>query len=249
MAIRNIVSIDEDKCNGCGLCITACAEGAIELIDGKAKLVSDIYCDGLGDCLGHCPEDAITVEPREAQEFDEVATEQHLKTQAKAESVVSFVCPGAAPKTLNRPQDVTVPQTEDVASQLSQGPVQLKLVSPSAPYFAGADLLLVADCVPFAMGDFHNTLLKKHAVAIGCPKLDDVESHIEKVKAILEHNDLNSFSVVHMEVYCCSGLTAIARKAITRSGKPASFEDITIGVQGDILHRETVQVACPSSAG
>jgi Pyruvate/2-oxoacid:ferredoxin oxidoreductase delta subunit len=240
MAIRNIVSIDEDKCNGCGLCITACAEGAIQLIDGKAKLVSDIYCDGLGACLGHCPEDAITVEPREAEEFDEVATEAFLKTKAQGDA--ASVCLGAAAKTLSPPQDVTAPRTEDVASQLSQWPVQLKLVSPSAPYFAGADLLLVADCVPFAMGDFHDTLLKKHAVAIGCPKLDDVESHIEKVKAILEHNDLNSFSVVHMEVYCCSGLTAIARKAITRSGKPASFEDITIGVQGDVLHRETVQV-------
>ncbi|MCP4452260.1 MAG: hypothetical protein GY809_12425, partial [Planctomycetes bacterium] len=156
----------------------------------------------------------------------------------------SSVCPGAAPKTLSSSRDVTVPLTEDVPSQLSQWPVQLKLVSPNAPYFAGADLLLVADCVPFAMGDFHGSLLKKHAVAIGCPKLDDVEAHIEKVKAILEQNELNSFSVVHMEVYCCSGLTAIARKAITRSGKSASFEDITIGVQGDVLHRETVQVTC-----
>ncbi len=242
MAIRNIVKIDEDKCNGCGLCITSCAEGAIELIDGKAKLVSDVYCDGLGACLGHCPEDAITVEPREAEAFDEVATEAFLKTKAQGDA--SSVCPGAAPKTLSSSRDVTVPLTEDVPSQLSQWPVQLKLVSPNAPYFAGADLLLVADCVPFAMGDFHNTMLRKHAVAIGCPKLDDAEAHIEKVKGILECNDLNSVSVVHMEVYCCSGLTAIARKAITRSGKSASFEDITIGVQGDVLHRETIQVAC-----
>ena len=245
MAIRNIVKIDEDKCNGCGLCITACAEGAIELIDGKAKLVSDIYCDGLGACLGHCPEDAITVEPREADEFDEVATEQYLQAKGKPEVAVPSACPGMAAKTLT-PQAGDSPPVGDVplqpASQLSQWPVQLKLVSPDAPYFAGADLLLAADCVPFAMGNFHNTLLKEHAVAIGCPKLDDAESHIEKVQAILENNQLNSFSVVHMEVYCCSGLTAIARKAITRSGKPMAFEDITIGVNGNILQREVIQV-------
>jgi len=245
MAIRNIVMIDEDKCNGCGLCITACAEGAIELIDGKAKLVSDIYCDGLGACLGHCPEDAITVEPREAEAFDEVATEQYLKAKAKPEVDIPFACPGMAAKTLTPQAEPAAASAGDELlpppSQLAQWPVQLKLVSPSAPYFAGADLLLVADCVPFAMGDFHSTLLKGRSVAIGCPKLDDVESHIEKVQAILEGNELNSFSVVHMEVYCCSGLTAIARKAITRSGKPMTFEDITIGVHGDILQRETIQ--------
>lgn len=246
MAIRNIVSIDEEKCNGCGLCITACAEGAIELIDGKAKLVSDIYCDGLGACLGHCPEDAITVEPREAEEFDEVATEQYLKAKAKPEVSTPLACPGMAAQTLKPQSDVSAsgsgPAPSQPASQLAQWPVQLKLVSPNAPYLADADLLLVADCVPFAMGNFHNTLLKEHAVAIGCPKLDDVDSHIEKVQAILESNGLNSLSVVHMEVYCCSGLTAIARKAITRSGKPMAFEDITIGVNGNILHREVIQV-------
>lgn len=242
MAIRNIVNIDEDKCNGCGLCITACAEGAIELIDGKARLVSDMYCDGLGACLGHCPQDAITIEQREADEFDEQATEERLKSQAKASPKVDipFACPGMAAKTLEPKADVS--QAGDVSSQLLQWPVQLKLVAPTAPYFANADLLLVADCVPFAMGDFHNTLLKDHAVAVGCPKLDDVESHIDKVHAILKANQLNSLSVVHMEVYCCSGLLSIARKAILRTGKPMAFEDITIGVNGTILQRETVQV-------
>jgi Pyruvate/2-oxoacid:ferredoxin oxidoreductase delta subunit len=244
MAIRNIVKIDEDRCNGCGLCITACAEGAIELIDGKARLVSDVYCDGLGACLGHCPQDAITVEPREAEAFDEVATEQYLKAKAgsKPQADIPQACPGMATRTLHPQDDGIVSRPGDVPSQLAQWPVQLKLVSPNAPYFAGADLLLVADCVPFAMGDFHGTLLKDHAVAIGCPKLDDVESHISKVQAIMEANDLNSVSVVHMEVYCCSGLTAIARKAITRSGKTMTFKDITVGVNGEILQQETVQV-------
>jgi len=245
MAIRNIVHIDEDKCNGCGLCITSCAEGAIELIDGKAKLVKDIYCDGLGACLGHCPQEAITVEKREAEAFDEVATEAYLQTKAKDKPQVnvSLACPGMAAKTLTpKTEAANLPLAGSAPSQLSQWPVQLKLVSPNAPYFAGSDLLLVADCVPFAMGDFHNTLLKGHSVAIGCPKLDDAESHIEKVKAIIESNDLNSFSVVHMEVYCCSGLTAIARKAIIRSGKALTFEDITIGVNGEVLQRENIQM-------
>ncbi len=243
MAIRNIVHIDEDKCNGCGLCITSCAEGAIELINGKAKLVKDIYCDGLGACLGHCPEDAITVEQREAEAFDEVATEAYLKAKAKPKVDDSFACPGTAAKTLTpKTEAATQSAVASAPSQLSQWPVQLKLVSPNAPYFAGSDLLLVADCVPFAMGGFHNTLLKGRSVAIGCPKLDDVESHIEKVKAIIESNDLNSVSVVHMEVYCCSGLTAIARKAISGSGKALTFEDITIGVNGEILQRENTQV-------
>ncbi len=245
MTVRKIVEIDEDKCDGCGQCIVDCEEGALRIVDGKARIVKDIYCDGLGACLGHCPEDAITVEPREAEAFDEVATEAFLKTKAKDKPKVddSFACPGMAAKTLTpKAEAVSQPADGSTPSQLSQWPVQLKLVSPNAPYFAGSDLLLVADCVPFAMGNFHDTLLKKHAVAIGCPKLDEGEGHIEKVKAIIEGNDLNSFSVVHMEVYCCSGLTAIARKAIARSGKALAFEDITIGVNGQVLQRETIQI-------
>lgn len=240
MVMRNIVKIDEDKCNGCGQCVTACAEGAIQIIDGKAKLVSEVYCDGLGACLGTCPEDAITIEQREAEEFDEAATEAHLSEQRKAKSREMPVCPGVAVRDL-KPRARTEPSAESAPSRLSHWPVQLRLLSPAMPCFADADLLLVADCVPFAMGDFHDKLLKDNSVAVGCPKLDDVEFYIEKVAAILKANKLKSLSVVHMEVPCCSGMTHIAREAIARSEVKIPFEDITIGINGEICKTETIE--------
>ena len=243
MALRNIVKIDEEKCNGCGLCVNACAEGAIKIIDGKAKLVSEIYCDGLGACLGHCPQDAITIEKRQAEDFDEEATEAYLAKEKNAQMQTDFVCPGMAPKQLKTKvvPDETAP-TGAVPSQLGQWPVQLKLVSPHAPYFANADLLLVADCVPFAMGDFHNRFLKDHSIAVGCPKLDDVQFYIEKLAAILKTNKLNSMTVIHMEVPCCSGLTHIAREAIAKSNVEIAFEDVTIDLQGNVGRTETIKI-------
>ncbi len=243
MAVRNIVKIDEDKCTGCGLCATACAEGAIQIIDGKARLVSEVYCDGLGACLGHCPEGAITVERREAAEFDEEATKAHLAHQAKS-AAPAFACPGLATLDLgDRKQPANDPDTGVVPSQLSHWPVQLKLVSPTAPYFADADLLLVADCVPFAMGDFHRRFLKDHSVAVGCPKLDDAEFYVEKLADILRHNTVRSLTVVHMEVPCCSGLIRIAREAIACSGRALEFEDVTISLRGDVMQNQTVKTA------
>jgi len=240
MVLRNIVKIDEEKCNGCGLCVTACAEGAIEIIDGKAKLVSEIYCDGLGACLGHCPEDAITVEQREAEEFDEKATEAHLAGQKKPKADIQFQCPGMAAQQM-RPKASAAPSAAaEVPSQLGQWPVQLKLVSPHAPYFADSDLLLVADCVPFTMGDFHSRLLKGHSIAVGCPKLDNVDFYIEKLAAILQANKLKSLTVVHMEVPCCSGLLYVARQAIAKNGIEMSFEDVTIDLQGNVSRTQTV---------
>jgi len=240
MVLRNIVKIDEEKCNGCGLCVNACAEGAIEIIDGKAKLVSEIYCDGLGACLGHCPEDAITVEQREADEFDEKATEAHLAGQQKPKAEIQFQCPGMAAQQMRPKASAAESATAEVPSQLGQWPVQLKLVSPHAPYFADADMLLVADCVPFAMGDFHDRLLKGHSIAVGCPKLDNVEFYVEKLAAILHANKLKSLTVVHMEVPCCSGLTYIARQAIAKNGVEMSFEDVTIDLQGNVSRTQTV---------
>ncbi len=240
MVMRNIVRIDEEKCNGCGQCVDACAEGAIEIIDGKAKLVSEIYCDGLGACLGHCPEDAITVEQREADNFDEQATEAHLAEKKSPQQQSDFVCPGMMAKELRKEGDNDESIAGDVSSQLSQWPVQLKLVSPRAPYLANADLLLVADCVPFAMGDFHDKFLKNHSIAIGCPKLDDSRFYIEKLAEIIKMNELNSLTVIHMEVPCCSGLTYIAKEAIAHSGAKMSFEDITIGLQGNVLKTESI---------
>jgi Pyruvate/2-oxoacid:ferredoxin oxidoreductase delta subunit len=230
MTVRDVVKIDETKCTGCGLCATACAEGAIRIINGKARLISDTYCDGLGACLGHCPEGAITIEPRDAAEFDEQAVKAHLTQQSQP----LFVCPGMASQQWARAE----PRDDNAAgipSDLSHWPVQLRLVSPTAPYFADADLLLVADCVPFAMGDFHRRFLRDHSVAVGCPKLDDVQSHVDKLTAILQANNLRSFTVVHMEVPCCSGLTRIAREAIARSGRSIGFEDVAVSVRGEVI--------------
>jgi Fe-S-cluster-containing hydrogenase component 2 len=241
MAVRNIVKIDEAKCTGCGLCAQACAEGAIRIIDGKARLVSDSYCDGLGACLGHCPEGAITVESREAAEFDEEAVKRHLAQPPS--SPPPFVCPGLAAQPLRASEPADSRRAGDVSSQLRQWPVQLKLVPPAAPHFANADLLLVADCVPFAMGDFHQRFLRGHSLAVGCPKLDDAAFYVEKLAQILQANDLRSLTVVHMEVPCCSGLIWVAREAMARSGKRMNFQDVTVSLHGGVLRREVVKVS------
>lgn len=232
MAIRNIVKIDEEKCSGCGKCVTACAEGAIQLINGKAKLVSETYCDGLGACLGHCPTDAITIEQRECQDFSEDAVKKHLASQTKPQAAHQhgFVCPGTMAKQFAKK---TAAQG-DTTSQLTHWPVQLSLISPNAPFLQDADLLLTADCVPFAMGDFHSKLLKDHKVIIACPKLDDVEPYIEKLTHIIKAANIRSLTVVHMEVPCCFGLVRIVQQAIANSGRDFKFNDITISLDGQI---------------
>ena len=239
MVMRNIVKIDCDRCNGCGQCVEACAEGAIQIVDGKAQLVSEAYCDGLGACIGECPEGAMTIEQREAAEFDEGATKAHLEAQKKT-GPSNFVCPGLAAQQLREKSPSATEPAGEVPSQLGHWPVQLKLLAPNAAYLANADLLLVADCVPFAMGDFHNRFLKGHAVAVGCPKLDDVEFYIDKLTAILKANKLNSLTVIHMEVPCCSGLTHIAGEAVGRAGVKMAFEDVTIDLRGGVKRTETI---------
>jgi NAD-dependent dihydropyrimidine dehydrogenase PreA subunit len=237
MTCRNIVKIDEDKCNGCGKCVNACAEGAIKLINGKAKLISETYCDGLGACLGHCPQDAITIEQRECAGFDQKAVEKHIQSEKKACQTDGPVCPGLAAKQFGP----KIAAQGDVGSQLSHWPIQLKLVSANAAFLKGADLLLAADCVPFAMGDFHGKMLKGHSLMIACPKLDDCSYYIDKLSQILKANDLKSLAVVHMEVPCCFGLTRIVQQAIANSDKPLSFEDITVGLDGQIKKRELIK--------
>jgi len=253
MVLRNIVKIDEEKCNGCGLCVSACAEGAIKLINGKARLVSESYCDGLGACIGHCPQDAITIEQRESAPFDEAATKAHLAKKRADNSKADSVCPGLAARQLRYKGTGHEQLGVQTLSRLSHWPVQLKLVSTNAPYFASADLLLVADCVPFAMGDFHSRVLKDRSIVVGCPKLDDAEFYIEKLSAILRANKPKSLTVVHMEVPCCFGLTRIAREAVARSGLNVSFEDITVGLRGNISNTQRVepgnQVASIASNG
>ena len=240
MVLRNIVKIDEEKCNGCGECVDTCAEGAIEIIDHKAKLVKEIYCDGLGACLGHCPKDAITVEQREADQFDEQATNAYLAKKKKPQPKTECNCPGMMAKELRKQGDNNDSVAGNVSSQLSQWPLQLKLVPPQAPYFANADLLLVADCVPFAMGDFHDKFLKNHSIAIGCPKLDDSQFYIEKMTEIIKTNNLKSLTVIHMEVPCCSGLTHIAKEAIAGSDTKMQFKDVTIDLRGNVIKTENI---------
>ena len=241
MTLRNIVKIDEDKCNGCGLCVKACAEGAIRLINGKAKIVSETYCDGLGACIGHCPQDAITVEQREAKPFDEVATKEHLALMKEIQQSDSFVCPGMMSLKLPDKKKDASQASADVSSQLTTWPVQLKLVSPNAPYFANAHLLLVADCVPFAMGDFHSRFLKGRSIVIGCPKLDDAHFYIDKLADILRANKIESLTVVHMVVPCCHGLTHIASQALAKAGQNMVFDDVTITLEGNIEKIEKIK--------
>lgn len=249
MALRNIVKIDEDKCTGCGLCVTACAEGAIKIINGKARLVSDSYCDGLGACLGHCPEGAITIEQRQAADFDEQAAKAHLGQRDKPHAEPLFVCPGMATQQLTRDEPSGHNDAAEIPSQLGQWPVQLKLVAPTAQYFADAELLLVADCVPFAMGNFHRRFLQGHSIAVGCPKLDDVRCYVDRLAQILQANDLRSLTVVHMEVPCCSGLTRVAREAIALSGKPQTFQDVTVSLRGNVIRTETIQTQRADGTG
>lgn len=247
MSVRNIVKIDESKCNGCGLCVTACAEGAIQIINGKARLVSETYCDGLGACLGHCPQGAITIERRESAEFDEDAVKDHLARQQKSGVPVAegFVCPGMRQQSLRKPvvgdAVAVVPAVSGTTSELTHWPVQLKLISPAAKCLQGAELLLVADCVPFAMGDFHARFLKDRSVVVGCPKLDDSEYYAQKLADILITARPRSVTVVHMEVPCCSGLTRIVQKAIAQSGTSMDYHDITISLRGEILRTENLR--------
>jgi NAD-dependent dihydropyrimidine dehydrogenase PreA subunit len=229
---RNIVKIDEEKCNGCGLCVPACAEGAIQIINGKAKLIADNLCDGLGACLGDCPQDAISIEQRDADIFDEQAVAAaHPVVKAP---VHSGGCPSAQAMKLAPPQKTVDAKTDIGPSQLGNWPVQLKLVPPSAPFLAEADLLLAADCVPFAYPDFHQEFLAGKTLLIGCPKLDDVEAYVEKLTAILSQNDIKSLTVLHMEVPCCNGLLSLARQALAASGKDITFESVIIGIKGNV---------------
>ena len=233
---RKIVEIDEDKCNGCGACIISCAEGALQVINGKAKLISDKYCDGLGACLGECPQEAISIEERASEEFDEEAVRQHLKTAEPNTRDLHCGCPSTTVAQFEG-QPVTATAGKETANQpsaLGQWPVQLSLVPPEVPFLQQADLLLVADCVPFAYGEFHRDLLKDCALLVACPKLDDFQTHLQKLTQILRHSQAKSLTVAHMEVPCCAGLTHMARQAIKQSGREIPLNEITIGIRGDI---------------
>ncbi|HEX9896712.1 MAG TPA: 4Fe-4S binding protein [Dehalococcoidales bacterium] len=233
--VRKIVKIDEEKCNGCGACVPRCAEGALKIIDGKARLVSEVYCDGLGACLGECPMGAIIIEERVAKEFDEEAVERHLHEEDQGEETLVCGCPSAQVQELGGHIAGLYEQTVHQPSTLRHWPVQLTLVPVKAPFLHEADVLLTAHCVAFAYGGFHHDFLKDHALLIACPKLDDIEAHLGKLTQLVAHSGLKSLTVLHMEVPCCSGLVYLAKKAIEASGRKVPLKEITIGVCGDII--------------
>jgi Pyruvate/2-oxoacid:ferredoxin oxidoreductase delta subunit len=253
MARRRIVEIDEEKCDGCGQCATACAEGAIEIRDGKARLVAETYCDGLGACLGECPQGAIRVIEREADAYSEELVREHVAgLQAKQSlPMLPSGCPGAAVQSMIQGKPIASMHTpaDDAiggkslteVSCLANWPIQLRLVTPNAPFLRGADLLLVADCVPFAMADFHQ-LLHGHPVVIGCPKLDDAGAYVEKLSAMLSTSDARSLTVVHMEVPCCTGLLRIAEAAIQRSGRNVPLKNMIVSIRGRVIGPESLPV-------
>jgi len=288
MAVRTMVHIDEDKCDGCGLCVPDCAEGALQIVDGKAKLVSDIYCDGLGACLGSCPQDAITMVDRDADEYDEGAVndrlmelgrdplpESHDHGAAKEEAScadggvedVGCGCQGTMAQSFDKPAPLAAPaapkmggcpgsrsqsfdapkasppvdQAGPVASRLANWPIQIMLVPPKAPYLDGADLLLAADCAPFAYGDFHRRFMEGKTLLVGCPKLDDTQVYVEKLSHMFRENNINSISVVYMEVPCCTGLVQLVQEALRQSGANIPTTLYRVGIKGDFVEERTLE--------
>lgn len=239
MAIRNIIKIDEEKCIGCGICVDSCHEGAIQMIDGKAKLVSDTYCDGLGNCLGTCPVDAITIIQREAAEYDESQAPGLQKpaepVSVKKEDKLPCGCPGTMVRDM-KPVSACCAQeaAEAESSLLANWPIQLKLVPATAPYLKGADILLAADCVAFSIPDFQKRFLAGRKLLVGCPKLDDSQAYVTKLADIITTAGPASIKVLRMEVPCCSGLVKIAEMAIALSGVNVPFEQVIVGIDGTI---------------
>ncbi len=229
--IRKIIKIDEEKCNGCGACAVACHEGAIEMLNGKAKLTREDYCDGLGDCLPACPTDAISFEEREAPAYNEDAVRQ-AKMQ-KQGTELPCGCPGTRSKVLNRDSSQTTTDL-NVSSQLNQWPVQIKLVPVKAPYFENGNLLVAADCTAYAYGNFHKKFIRNHVTIIGCPKLDEGD-YTEKLTAIIANNNIKSLTIVRMEVPCCGGIENAAKNALQASGKFIPWNVVTISTDGRIL--------------
>jgi NAD-dependent dihydropyrimidine dehydrogenase PreA subunit len=242
--LRKIIKIDEELCDGCGQCVIACAEGSLEIVDGKARVISDNLCDGLGACIGECPQGALEIVEREADAFDEAAVEVHL---AKRESEspkeqtakpAACGCPGQQIRQFSPTPDPSPAPSGMPSSQLGNWPVQITLVPPHAPFLKGADLLLVADCVPIAFPSLHQAFLKGRTVLIGCPKLDDAQAYIEKLAAIFSQAGVKRVTVVMMEVPCCSGLSTIVNRALAKSGQQLPVEQVVVGTNGRILSRE-----------
>lgn len=245
--MRKIIEIDDERCDGCGSCVPACAEGAIEVVNGKARVLSDSFCDGLGACIGECPRDAMRLIEREADEFDVEAVEAHLKEgedQAPTSDEIPFRrCPSNAIQTFvpleGAPETQATPGQSPSSGNLSHWPVQIRLIPPTAPFLKGADLLVTADCVPVAYPRFHQDFLKGKVVMMGCPKFDDTQDYVERFTRIFGEAQIRSVTVVDMEVPCCSAMPAIINRAMDRAGTHPPLREITISSNGKVLENET----------
>ena len=281
MAKRKIIKIDEEKCNGCGVCIPNCPEGALQIIDGKARLISDIFCDGLGACIGHCPQGAIITEERDAEEYDEkkvmkniaragkntiIAHLKHLKDHGETgflKEALEFLeereievdfnektdihsfqpqgCPGSKTMDFSDEKINEIEESGTRTSQLRQWPVQFHLIPPNAPYFQGKDVLLVADCVGYSLGDFHKDYLKDRSLAIACPKLDsNLDVYLSKLTSMIDDAKINTLTVITMEVPCCSGLLGLAKKAMENASRKIPVKSIVVSIKGEILKEEWI---------
>lgn len=242
MAKRQIIRIDQEKCDGCGMCVPSCAEGAIEIVDGKARLVAEKFCDGLGACLGACPQGALTIEEREAEEFEgpapgsPAAGEHGVREAPGTPEEPVFVCPGSQMRQFECRE-----APEATPSALSHWPVKLKLVSPKAPFLKGAELLVAADCTAFAAGDFHARFLSGRAVVCGCPKFENLEESVAKLTAILRENDLRGITIVNMEVPCCQGLIQVVRQAMLAAGKVLPVSICTLAATGQVVQQQKIK--------
>lgn len=240
---RDIITIDEELCDGCGICVPSCNEGAIQIIDGKAKLVDDSFCDGLGDCLADCPQNAITVEKKQVAAYDQEAVDRHLKeliAQAESEQEpepMACGCPSTQERTITHKHNEGPGPTEKLRSELTQWPVKIELVNPGAPYFQGADLAVIADCSPIAFANTHNDIIKGKAVAIGCPKFGDVELYQNKIRGIIDQGNVRSISIYRMEVPCCGALVHACQLAAQAATKKVPVEEVVVGIEGEILTR------------
>ena len=243
---RKIIEIEEEKCDGCGQCVPSCAEGAIQIVDGKARLSAEKYCDGLGACLGECPNDALRIVERDAEDFDEDAVEVHLKSkkaaQSSGEEKMACGCPSAliqsfAPEKSCRDANESFSQSNRV-SALSHWPIQIKLVPPTAPFLKGANILVAADCTPFAYPNFHQDFIQDKVVMVGCPKFDDVQEYIQRFADIFKTAGIKSITVAVMEVPCCQGLPLIIKRGMELAGKDIPMDQVVISTRGEILKRE-----------